>query len=118
MIKYIKNIIKIILLAVSVFWLIFALLSGAETFDGGIKGILLNIPNILPWLILIVLICITFRWELVGAIIVLLFGIGTIFAFGTFEHLIPFLIISLPFILLSSFLITMHFWERCSVDKK
>jgi len=103
--KILRWIARIILLLVSLFWFVFALLSGAEELGGGLKGIIMNSPNALPWLLLFVFVYVVWKWELIGGILITIFGILTILAFDTFEHLINFSLISLPLILLGIFLI-------------
>jgi len=88
---------KILLLVIAVVWLVFALMSGAEN-----SGALKNIPNALPWIILLVFACIAFRWQLLGGVLAVLFGIFTIFFFGFIEVLWLLFIISLPIIVLGA----------------
>jgi len=88
---------KILLLVIAIVWLVFALLSGAEG-----SGTFKNIPNALPWIILFVFACIAFRWQILGGILIVLFGIFTIFFFGFIEVIWLLLIISLPIIVLGA----------------
>ena len=111
--KYLRYIARAILLMVASFWFVFALLSGAEQYGGGLLGILKNSPNALPWLLLFVLVYLVFKKELWGGILILLMGFCTVFAFDTFEEPIAFLLISLPLILLGSFfVISWYFFSR------
>ncbi len=90
------------LLIFSVLVFVFALLSGSEGSGEGIKGIIKNSPNALPWLVLIVLVLVAWKWELVGGILITLIGIGAMIFFGIFtgKLAVGTLIISLiPFIL-------------------
>lgn len=103
--KVLRYISRTILLLVAIFWFIFALLSGAEGYGGGLKGIIMNSPNALPWLLLFVFIYIAWKWELIGGILVALTGLCTIFAFDTFESIPAFLLITVPLIVLGAFLI-------------
>ncbi|MBN1779326.1 MAG: hypothetical protein JW816_03860 [Candidatus Buchananbacteria bacterium] len=103
--KILGYIAKIILLIVALFWFGFALLSGAEDYGGGLKGIIMNSPNALPWLLLLVFVYVAWRWELVGGIIVAILGILTIFAFDAFEQLGVLLTITIPLIILGGLLI-------------
>ena len=84
---------------------IFALLSGAEGYGGGLKGVIMNSPNSLPWLLLFVFVYVAWKWELVGGSLVALIGFFTIFMFDAFEEPFVFLAISLPLMLLGAFLI-------------
>ena len=104
-VKYIRYFSRSVLLAVSSFWFIFALLSGAEKLGGGIKGIILNSPNALPWLLLFVLVWAVKKWELIGGILIALVGVLTIFVFDTFETLLTFFSISFPLIVLGLLLV-------------
>ena len=54
--KILRYTARTILLFISIFWFVFALLSGAEEYGGGVKGIITNSPNALPWLLLFVLV--------------------------------------------------------------
>ena len=86
------------LLLISVFWFCFALLSGAGELGEG--GLIQNIPNALPWLLLFVVVYIAWRWELIGGSFVLAAGIFTIFFFNAFASPVVLFGISLPLILL------------------
>ena len=98
--KYSRFTIRILLLLVAAFWFVFALLSGAESYGGGLRGILMNSPNALPWLLLFALVYIVWKWELIGGILITLAGLATIFAFDTYEHIWTFLTISLPLLII------------------
>lgn len=71
----IKNLLKIILLIMSLLIFVFALMSGSEEFGGGFAGIIKNSPNALPWLILLIVNYINYRNELIGGSIIIAFGI-------------------------------------------
>ena len=53
MANYFRQIARYGLLVLGVFVFFFALFSGARGYGGGIEGIMLNSPNALPWLILL-----------------------------------------------------------------
>lgn len=72
----IKNLLKIILLIMSLLIFVFALMSGSEEFGGGFAGIIKNSPNALPWLILLIVNYINYRNELIGGSIIIAFGIA------------------------------------------
>ena len=114
--KYLHKTAIGILLIVSVFWFVFALLSGSADYGGGIKGVIMNSPNALPWLLLFAFVYVAWKWELVGGALILIMGLCTILAFDTFESPIAFLVISLPLIVLGSFLITS--WYLTKKKKK
>jgi len=104
--RYLRNTARTILIIFASFFFIFALLSGAETFGGGLKGILLNSPNAFPWALLFVLVYVAWKWELVGGSLITLMGLLTLFAFNAFEELFALFAISLPLIILGLMLIT------------
>jgi len=88
--KRVRNALRYILLIVGILITLFAILSGAKIYGGGIEGITKNSPNALPWIILIVLILISWKWELIGGIGLIIFG-GCMMYFFNFS-LIPALI--------------------------
>lgn len=96
---------KTILVLISSLYFLFALLSGSEKYGGGLKGILMNSPNALPWLLLFVLVYIAWKWKLIGGILIALMGLFTVFFFNTFESFFAFFVISFPLIVLGSILI-------------
>lgn len=59
-----------------------ALVSGAEACGGGWEGFIKNSPNSLPWLTLIVLIGIAWKNEMIGGVLVTLFGLATVYFFN------------------------------------
>lgn len=96
------RIIKIILLAMSVFWFIFSWISGAKP---GFKGFLMNFPNTIPWIILILLIGLLWKFEFAGGILITILGIFTIFIFDAIEQPFVLLTISLPLTALGLFFV-------------
>ena len=70
---------RIVLLILSVGVLIFALLSGSESMGGGIKGLLKNIPNTLPWAVLILAVLSSYKWAKAGSLISLLVSLGLMY---------------------------------------
>lgn len=82
----------------------FALLSGADSAQGNLSGILANAPNALPWLIPFVLVYVTWRQQVLGGFLFLVFGVTTIFFYGTYQSLTALLILSAPSILLGALL--------------
>ena len=64
----------IILFVFSVLIFVFALLSGSESFGGGISGIIKNSPNSLPWLVLLALVIIAWRNPFFGGILITIAG--------------------------------------------
>jgi hypothetical protein len=64
------------------------------------SGVMHNIPNSFPWIILLILTFITFRWQILGGVFIILFGIFTIFFFSALEFIWILFIISLPIIII------------------
>ncbi|NEQ48140.1 MAG: hypothetical protein F6K00_33245 [Leptolyngbya sp. SIOISBB] len=98
--KILRYIARTSLVMVSGFWFVFALLSGAERFGGGLRGLIRNSPNAWPWLCLLGVVYIAFRWELIGGPLITVLGVLTIAHFGTLESLPLFLTLSLPLIIM------------------
>ena len=110
--KYLRCTARTILLVVSIFWFVFALLSGAEEYGGGLKGILINSPNVLPWLLLFLLVYISWKKELIGGSLITLMGFLTIAFFKTYRYFIIFMLVSLPLIVLGGFLIISYYLDK------
>jgi hypothetical protein len=100
---------RILLIIISVFWFVFALLSGAEEYGGGIKGILKNSPNALPWLILFFFVFLAWKKKLIGGIVILLIAVFTLFMF---DHPTALLLISLPLLISGGLLIVSHYLKN------
>ena len=109
-----RNIARYTLLVLVILVFIFALLSGAEKYGGGIHGIIKNSPNSLPWLILLILIFIAWKKELVGGIIITLIGIAMLFFFVLFGNnfFLSTFILTLLIIVLGSFFILSWYLRR------
>jgi hypothetical protein len=102
--KYLRNSARYFLLVTGLLVFVFALLSGSERFGGGIIGIIKNSPNALPWLLFLIFVFFAWKWELVGGIIITLFGVAALMFFNSGPNFfwIPF-VIALIFILFGSF---------------
>ena len=100
--KALRYIARTILVAMSAFWFVFALLSGA---GAGLKGIITNSPNAVAWLLLLGLVYLAWKKELLAGILISLLGLSTIFFFNAVKHQFVLWAISLPLILLGGFLI-------------
>lgn len=96
---------KRFLFVVSVFWFLFALASGAEKFGEGIKGIIMNSPNAIPWAILLLIAWFTNRYERAGGVLIMILGVWTIFFFKTYEEFLNFITISFPLIAIGVILV-------------
>ena len=98
--KYLRYTSRTALIIITTFWFIFALLSGSEKLGRGLKGILKNIPNALPWLLLFVIVYIAWKREFIGGLVITFIGLFTIFFFQTYKSLITLLGISLPLLII------------------
>jgi len=74
------------LLSIGILVFAFALVSGSETYGGGVSGILQNAPNALPWAALLLLTGLAWKWERIGGAAVTLFGIGLVVFFNFTGH--------------------------------
>ena len=116
-----RNTARYSLLIIGVLIFIFALLSGAESQGGGVMGIIKNSPNALPWVLLLVLVYVAWKWELVGGILFTVIGLG--FSPVVFLHnynmnhsifisLGIIAAITLPFIVVGILFISSHFIKK------
>ena len=104
-IRVLRLAVRTLLLALVLFWFTFALLSGVSQFGEGIGALLRNWPNALPWLALLALVYVAFRWELVGGILIVLAGIVSVVFFNASVSSVVFLAVSLPLMVLGAGLI-------------
>ena len=70
-----RNIARYTLLSIGALLFVFALFSGAESFGGGVIGVIKNSPNAAPWLGLLVFVFIAWKWELIGGILITSLGL-------------------------------------------
>lgn len=73
--------------------------------------------HLLPTFALIIILIIAWKKELIGGIITILFGIFTIFMFGTWKEPVSFLIISLPVLIIGSMFILHHYLIQKKIFK-
>jgi hypothetical protein len=66
---------RTIVVIFSLFWFVFALLSGAEELGGGFRGVLLNSPNAIPWLLFFGMVGISFKWPKIGGGVFVILGL-------------------------------------------
>ncbi len=100
---------RVILAITGLFWFVFAALSGA---GDGIGGLWANLPNALPWLGLIALFFISLRWELLGGVLVLAFGLASVAVFSASAVPVVLAGLSLPVIASGVALIICHWLDR------
>ena len=98
--KNIRYFARTVILILGILLFIFSLLSGADRLGGGITGIIHNSPNALPWLILLILAYIAFRWETLGGLLILSMGVFSIFFFRAPKNPFVLFVISIPLITL------------------
>ena len=110
-----RNISRYVLLVLGILVFIFALLSGAENYGGGISGIIKNSPNAVPWFVLLLLVFLAWKWELIGGIIITLLGVGMIYFFnfsGSNFFLITFILTLFITVLGSFFLLSWYLRKK------
>jgi len=101
------------LLSILVPTAIFALLSGAEAYGNGLEGILKNSPNALPWAAMIILVALSWKYELASGILVTVAGIAAAIFFNTgiqFNWLVFGITLAIP--LLGILMIIAHFQAK------
>jgi len=104
--KWCRRIARGLLLIITTLIFVFSILSGAEEYGGGLRGLIHNSPNALPAICLYIITAIAWKWELVGGLIIISFGIFSFFffnvhhgnAFVLFFMILPILIIGLLFL--------------------
>ena len=92
------------LTCVALFWCGFALVSGAEELGGGLRGLIRNSPNALPWVASLAFLLVAYRWPVVGGLSFVGFGLFTALQFDTGRHLLTFLTITAPLLVLGALL--------------
>ncbi len=63
-----------LLLIIGILLFIFSLISGSDTYGGGLSGLTKNSPNSIPWIILLVLVIIARKNYAWGGFLLLIFG--------------------------------------------
>lgn len=71
-----------LMLILSTMFIIFAMLSGAEQYGGGIMGVIKNSPNAMPWVLLLLLSVVAWKKELIGGIIITALGCFVVYYFN------------------------------------
>lgn len=77
-----RNVARYSLLLLTLFTFTFALLSGAEKYGGGLNGVLKNSPNALPWVGLLLLVYVAWKWEWVGGLLITVLGLFLVYFFN------------------------------------
>lgn len=76
---------RTVLLIVTTFWFVFALLSGAEQYGGGFGGVVRNSPNTLPWLVLYLINIAAWKYERIGGALLIACALFMTLAFDVLE---------------------------------
>lgn len=116
--KYLRGIARYTLLLVFGLVFIISLLSGSGDYGGGIKGIIQNSPNALPWLIFLILLFVAWKWEIIGGVLIVLVGLVAMYYFNLREgEFLKFtFFMSLAIIIFGSFFIC-SWYLRNEVDR-
>jgi len=93
-----RNITRISAFAYAGLFTVFALLSGAEGSEGGY--FVSNMPNALPWLLVWGAVLTAWKKPRAGGIVFLALAAASIIFFHTYQGVFPFLLISMPLILI------------------
>jgi hypothetical protein len=80
-IRVFNNTVLYSLLSIGILLFVFALMSGAENYGGGLGGIIKNTPNALPWLAFLFFVIIAWKWQLISGIVIFSFGVFGLFYF-------------------------------------
>ena len=101
----IKSISRTVLMVLAAFWFGFGMLSGAERFGGGVKGILANLPNALPWFLLLVFVYLSWYFEIISGALIIAVGLVSLFFYDAFGSPVVLFTISLPILILGTALL-------------
>jgi hypothetical protein len=112
--KYLRGIARYTLLVIFSLVFIISLLSGSGDYGGGLMGILKNSMNSVPWLILLSILFIAWKWELIGGILITTIGTIAIYYFNLreAEYLKFTFFMGLIIIIFGSFLIISWYIRR------
>jgi hypothetical protein len=111
--NWLRYIARGVLGLVTAFWLVFALLSGAESSGGELSELVHNAPNALPWIGLVLLNVVAWKWELVGGVLVILLGLFYMFFFNALSPVgIVFWLIVMPMVVLGLMFIGAWWLQR------
>lgn len=108
----IRTMLRVVALFIATFWFIFALLSGSGDYGGGIRGILLNTPNAVPWVVVFVLIYVVWRWECTGGMVIAALGAYSVFFFQAWRSPVVLLAVCLPLLLLGGCFVGISFQKK------
>jgi len=83
-VKRCRRVARTALVVVTLFWIIFGIITNAQS-EGGLSSIFDSFMSILPWLAIIVLWFVAWRWEIIGGLLTIAFSIYMAFYLGVFE---------------------------------
>jgi len=83
-VKRCRRVARTALVVVTLFWIIFGIATGFQN-EGGVGSIFDNFMNIIPWLAIIILWFIAWRWEIIGGLLIIAFSIYMAFYLNVFE---------------------------------
>lgn len=112
--SYIGTTSRIGLIIYAFFITIFSLLSGAE---GGLSGLVANAPNTIPWLLVLIILIATWKFDLVAGIIFILMGIVSLTFFDVVDSPIALFIVSFPISFFGVLLFINHFLKTSEENK-
>lgn len=72
------------LVIVTIFWITFGLITGSQG-EGGIRELVQNYANILPWIVILLLWFVAWRWEVPGGLLIIVFSVFMAFHLNVFE---------------------------------
>ena len=104
-IMLIKRISRTALMVLAAFWFGFGLLSGAERFGGGFTGVLTNLPNALPWFLLLVFVYLSWHYEIISGVLIIAVGLVSLFFYNAWGSPLVLFVISLPILVLGTALL-------------
>lgn len=99
---------RVAVFLVALIWFSFAAMSGAGQ---GVEGILMNLPNTLPWLGLFALFFVAIRWELIGGVLILVAGLTALVFFNAWNLPILLIGVCLPLIGAGTLLMFTHWLD-------
>ena len=112
MIKLLHNISLTIFLLMSVFWLAFAILSDQSMQFSD------TVANSLPWIFLLIITLVSFRWEKIGGGFLMLFGFFSLYFFESFSNLAVLFGVSVPIIILGCLIMIIGLMGKTPMNYK
>jgi hypothetical protein len=108
-----RNTARYTLLVVGILVFLFALASGAEEYGGGMRGVIKNVPNALPWLLLLAFLLLAWKRELPGGILIILTGLALmVFFFFMAKRFYPVVLIVTLLIVLPGVFFVLSWYLR------